>query len=175
MKMKKLRKGQGGFTLIEIVIAIAIAGLITAGITVAIMQILTINTRASNHMVAVRQVQQAGKEVSKDTLQAQTVNASGTQGFPLILSWAEWGTNQTHTVKYELVGPPDEVKKLQRTHSINGGNLTVTTVAEYIASNQTSCAPLGVLPAGSALSFTVTATLGDQSETRLYEVERRPT
>jgi len=172
--MKLIHKGERGFTLIELLIAIVIAGLITAGITFAIMQLLTINTRASNHMVAVRQVQQAGKEVSKDVLQAQSVNATGTRGFPLVLTWTEWGTNNTHAVNYTLENAPSGLKELQRRESIDGGNPTVTTVAEYIASNQTSCAPLGVLQAGSALNFTVTATVGDQGETRLYEVKPRP-
>jgi prepilin-type N-terminal cleavage/methylation domain-containing protein len=173
-KMKTLKDGQSGFTLIELVIAIAIAGLITGGITVAIMQILTINTRASNHMVAVRQVQQAGKEVSKDTLQAQGVNATGAGwGLTLNLTWDEWGTNQTHTVVYKLIDGPGQGAELQRTHSVNGGNSTLTTVAEYIDPDpaQTSC---DWDEDNKVLTFKVTATAGDQSETRIYEVEPRP-
>jgi len=181
--MKLIHKGERGFTLIELLIAIVIAGLITGGITFAIMQILTINTRASNHMVAVRQVQQAGKEVSKDALQAQGINATGSWGFPLILTWTEWGTNQTHTVRYELVGAVDEAKKLQRSHSVTGGNSTNTTVAEYIdpGPGQTSCVWNAT---ARVLIFKVTATVGGQSvggqivggqsETRIYEVEPRP-
>ncbi len=163
---------QGGFTLIELIIAIAIAGIITAGITGAIMQILTINHRASNHMVAVRQVQQAGKEVSKDTLQAQSVNVTTpSQGFPLTLIWTEWGTNQTHKViyDYESVVPPGEVTGLQRTHYVNDVDPTETTVAEYIDPYETS-----FVAAGDAFIFTVTATVGTEIETRIYEVEPRP-
>ena len=171
-------KDQGGFTLIELIVAIAIAALITAGITAAIMQVLTINTRASNHMVAVRQVQQAGKEVSKDTLQAQSVNATGSWGFPLILTWTEWGTNNTHTVDYTLEERPGGVVRLQRGHSVNGGNSTVTTVAEYIDGNidpattkaKTRCEWDA---ADRVLVFTVTATLGTESETRIYDIDQR--
>ena len=172
--MKKLREGQRGFTLIELLIAIVIAGLITGGITFAIMQLLTINTRASNHMVAVRQVQQAGKEVSKDTLQAQNVtvnNATGSRGFPLTLNWTV--NNSTHGVIYSLNGTGD-LRTLQRKYYFNSALNSTTTVAEYIALNQTTCAPPGPLPRRAALNFTVTATVGDQSETRLYEVQPRP-
>jgi prepilin-type N-terminal cleavage/methylation domain-containing protein len=169
--MKLIHKGQRGFTLIELIIAIAIAALITGGISAAIMQILTINVRDSNHMIAVRQVQQAGKEVSKDTLQAQSVNATTpSQGFPLTLTWTEWGTNQTHTVNYTLEDMSGGLKKLQRKHFDSALNSTTTTiVAEYISS-----ASFVKLPSAVVYDFTVTATVGDQSETRIYEIEPRP-
>jgi len=170
-RLRFVHNNQKGFTLIELIIAIAIAALITGGITAAIMQILTINTRASNHMVAVRQVQQAGKEVSKDALQAQAVNATTpSQGFPLTLTWTEWGTNQTHTVTYTLEDMSGGLKKLQREHFDSALNSTTTTiVAEYISS-----ASFVQLPSAVVYDFTVTATVGDQSETRIYKVQPRP-
>ena len=187
-KMKKLKKGERGFTLIEVLVVLTLIGIITGGITAAIMQVLTINTRASNHMVAVRQVQQAGKEVSKDTLQAQSVNATGAGwDFTLNLTWDEWGTNQTHTVIYKLGYGPGEVVELQRSHSVNGGNSTVTTVAEYIDPAETSCCcdcdgdgdcDGDCNCDDKVVIFKVTATLGNGRygaiETRIYEIEPRP-
>jgi prepilin-type N-terminal cleavage/methylation domain-containing protein len=163
--MKKLNKGQSGFTLIELMIAIGIAGLITAGITFAIMQLLTINTRASNHMVAVRQVQQAGKEVSKDALQAQNVTCGVDCGFPLTLAWKDW-EGSVNQVTYTIT----EDNELLRSHNITEDRV----IAQYIDPNcvHTSC----VLNAATkVLTFTVTATVGTESETRIYEVEPRPT
>jgi prepilin-type N-terminal cleavage/methylation domain-containing protein len=171
--MKKLHKGQRGFTLIEMLVVLTLIGLITGGITAAIMQILTINHSASNHMIAVRQVQQAGKEVSKDTLQSQSVNATGGQGFPLTLIWEEYGTNQTHLVIYDFGGMSGEGKELERSHTINGGNLTVIRVAQYIDPYHTSCSWNN-----ATLTFTVTATVGsgpyEAIEKRIYEIEPRP-
>ena len=174
-KLRLICKNQKGFTLVEMLMVVTLVGLLSTGITAALMQLLTINSRSSNHMIAVRQVQQAGKEVSKDALQAQSVDASGSSGFPLTLTWDEWGTNDTHEVIYDLVDMPyGEYKKLQRSHSVNDEEPTVTLVAEHIDLADTNCYPLGVLPPNGKLIFTVTATVGDQSETRVYEIEPRP-
>ena len=168
MKMKKLKKGQKGFTLVELLIVIAITGLITGGITATIFQVFNINTRNTNRMTAVRQVQQAGFWVSPDVQMAQSVNATGSPDF-LTLNWIEWGTNNTHEVIYTLEYMSGELKKLQRSHSVNGGDPTVTPVAEYIDPGQTSC-----VWDGEWLTFNVTATVGEESETRVYEVKPRP-
>ncbi len=175
-RFRFMHNGQGGFTLLELIIAIAIAGLITAGITVAIMQILTINTRASNQMIAVRQVQQAGKEVSKDALQAQPskieIEPDDPPGAFLVLNWTDWeGGN--NTVIYTLQDMPSspDLSVLARNHTINGTPEATAppVVAQYIDPTQTSCVRNGTL-----LVFTVTATVGEQSETRIYEIEPRP-
>jgi len=177
--MRKLNKDERGFTLIEMVVVIVLIGLITGGITAAIMQVLTINTRASNHMIAIRQVQQAGKEVSKDALQAQSINATISPDVLLILTWDEWGTNQTNTVNYTLENMSGGLKRLQRSHTFNDTVQTTAppVVAEYI---DDTIDPVTGEPKtncdwdGSVLTFTVTATVGTESETRIYEIEPRP-
>jgi prepilin-type N-terminal cleavage/methylation domain-containing protein len=179
-RLRFIRKGQRGFTLVELIIAIAIAGLITGGITAAVMQVLTINSRSSNHMIAVRQVQQAGKEVSKDALQSQNVNPAeaaeedpfGTN-FPLSFNWTDW-EGLENVVVYTI-----EDGELKRSHSVNGTAQTTApaVVAEYIdvtlvtAKAKTNC---DWNEASRVLTFTVTATVGTESETRIYEVEPRP-
>ena len=179
--MKKLYKDERGFTLIEMLVVLVLIGIITGGITAAIMQVLTINTRASNHMIAVRQVQQAGKEVSKDTLQAQSVNATCSPDF-LTLNWIEWAagnmTGNNHTVIYTLIDMPSSgLKKLQRKHYINLTLNSTNIIAEYI---DDTIDPVIVEPKtrcewiDSMLIFTVTATVGTESETRIYEIEPRP-
>jgi prepilin-type N-terminal cleavage/methylation domain-containing protein len=167
-RLEFVHSNQKGFTLLELIIAIAIAGLITAGITVAIMQILTINHRASNHMIAVRQVQQAGEEVSRDTLQSQNVTYDGSPGFNLTLAWKNpegAGNVVTYTIS--------EANELARSHSVNGTPVETAPpiVAQHIDPDQTNCVWNAT---ARVLVFTVTAAVGTESETRIYEIEPRP-
>lgn len=172
MKMGRLNKDQKGFSLLELVIAIALTGLITAAITTTVFQVFNMNTRSANRMAAVSQVQHAGKIVSEDILEANIVDAEDdpdTLELELvILTRNDFATNATHEVTYTLDGGV-----LWRSESVEGeeGEI-VTRVAEYIS--QASFDPTGLLPAGAVLTFTVTATAGDESETRVYEVQPRP-
>lgn len=169
MKMKKLKKGQWGFTLIELIIVIGLTGIITAGITLTIMQVFNMDARTRDDMIAVYQVRQAGKLVSEDILEAQDVDTEDDPGTPkLELLTLTWATNYTHEVIYTL-----EDNELWRSESVNSGDPTMTRVAEYIDPDQTSCVPKPWVD-GSVLTFTVTATVGEQSETRVYEVKPRP-
>jgi prepilin-type N-terminal cleavage/methylation domain-containing protein len=160
MKMKKLNKDQKGFTLIEVLIAIAITGLITWGITMTIFQVFDMNTRSTNRMAAITQLENAGLWVSKDTQMANDVSTPSEES--LQLTWNDyWDTGASHNVTYTL-----EDNTLQRSHSVNGGASNSTTIAEYI--DQTS-----FVWDGDWLTFTVTATVGGESETRVYKVTPR--
>jgi hypothetical protein len=165
--MKKLKKGERGVTLVELVIVVALAGLVGAAITATAFQVFTFSTRLSNQMTAVRQVQQAGFWLSPDVMMAQNVTPGVSSGFPLILTWEEGGTGVPHEVKYTLVDMSGGLARLQREHKIDSALNSTTIVAEYISS--ASFVPV----AGGAYDFTVTATVGDQIENRVYQVEPR--
>lgn len=166
MKMKKLKKDQRGLTLIELTMVIAATALIAGGITMTIMNVFNTNLRTSNHMVAVSQVEHAGFWVSPDVQMALDVD---TESEFLKLTWVEGGTNDVHEVIYSLEDMPVGLKRLQREHYIESGLDSTIVVAEYIDPVQTSC-----VWAGGELTFTVTATVGTQSETREYGITPRP-
>ncbi len=160
-----INKNQLGFTLIELALAIAISGVITGGITMTIFSVVNGNIRTSNHMTVVRQVQNAGYWVSHDALMAQAepvimTNGSG-QLVSITLTWAEWGSGGAHQVTYTLEGT-----ELWRDYD---GQRSL--VAQYIDSDpdNTNCDFTG-----GKLTFTVTATVQEQSETRIYEAGPRP-
>lgn len=104
MGMKLIHKGQKGLTLLELIIAIAITSLITGGIGTIVYQIHTGSARSANHMVAVRQVQEAGYWLSTYAYTAQNTTITGTSGFPLILQWIDFNENKWQKIVFNLTG-----------------------------------------------------------------------
>jgi len=174
--MKKLHKDQRGITLIELLIAILLTGLITGGITLTIFQVFNMNTRTSNRMTAVSQVEHSGKLVSEDILEAQNVTPGADAGFPLTLTWTEVGeAANTYKVIYKLEDTSGPTI-LWREYYVNLALNSTTKVAEYIDPDETSIDPDEPcsFPNCGAFTFEVTANVGGQSETRVYEVKPRP-
>jgi prepilin-type N-terminal cleavage/methylation domain-containing protein len=172
--MKRLHKDQRGFSILELVIVILLTGIITTAITTTFFQVFNMNTRTANHMTAVSQVQQAGKIVSEDMFEAQPlmIDDNPEEGEFLKLGWVALNSTAVHEVVYTL-----EDGELWRSESIDDGEPTVTRVAEYINPAETSCecsCDEGCNCDGLVLTFKVTATVGDESETRIYEVKPRP-
>ncbi len=102
MDTRLIYKDQKGFTLLELLIGIALTALIATGITMAISQTFTGSTRSSNDMAAVRQVQEAGYWVSFYAYAAQDAAITGDSGFPLILRWVDFDTNERQKVVFSL-------------------------------------------------------------------------
>lgn len=168
---QRIGNNQKGFTMVELLMAMAVAGIIAAAIGTTTAQVFNLNTRTSNHMVAVRQVQSAGYWVSRDAQMAQVRTVPGVPGLPFSLVWTDWNGN-VNNVTYSIVG-----KALKRRFIVSGSSPSDTTsfVAQSIDSGGTSC---NYDLASNTLTFTVTATVGSgsraESETRKYEVKPRP-
>jgi len=169
-----MKLGEKGFTLVELLVAITIMVLASGAAGAAIFQIFRGTERNSNHMTAVRQVQNAGYWISRDAQMAQSVNLTSPNF--LMLSWTEANSGDEYQVVYTLENMPgSELKELRRNQSINGGGSTATLVAQYIDSDleKTTCES-----ANGTLTLTVMATVGEgapmQSETRTYKLVPRP-
>jgi prepilin-type N-terminal cleavage/methylation domain-containing protein len=160
--MKRLHKDQRGLTIIELLVVIVLTALVTTAVTTTFFQVFDMNTRTANHMSALSQVQQAGKLVSEDILEAQAIDDNPPGGEFLILGW---NSTSLHEITYTL-----EDSELWRTESIDGDS-AMTRVAEYIDPDPTKTYCDW---SDGVLIFKVTATVGEESETRIYRVQPRP-
>jgi type II secretory pathway pseudopilin PulG len=132
-------RSEDGYSLIGIVIALAIITIITSGIMMAIHQIYNTSSDNTNHLVAIREVENAGRWFTLDGQKALIIEPEqDPDGFPLTISWDDTDDNQ-HEVVYTL--SPDN--KLQREHyinrTVNPNPDTTTLVASYIDLSNTSC------------------------------------
>ena len=158
-----------GFTMIELIIGLAIAGFLSLAVSMAVYELFVVNASASNQTTVVRQVQNVGYWICRDSLGAQTIieeNDPDTPDF-LILRWTDW-SGVDYEAYYYFEG--DE---LRRSYTVGENPPTYSTVAEHIDVEETT-----FIDSGAAWILTVKATVGDfpwpVSETRTYEVLPRP-
>jgi len=162
-------RNQKGFTLIEMLVVIALTGIIAAAATMAIHQVLTGTVLSNDQNTAINQVRNAGYWISRDALMAQSVNITGASDFPLTLRWTDRDHNE-HQVDYTLEDMPSGTfKRLQRQETINDAQVTTTTVGQYIDVGNTDCHW-----DGEVLTVNITAQVGDKTETRTFQVKPRP-
>ena len=122
---------QAGYSLVEIIITVAILGLLSAGINASIVQTIRLGSHSSEYMTAIKQVENAVQRMITDIQQAQTVVLTPIEGFPFQLSWVDWdGTN--HAITYQIAGEGE----LQRIYTAGAGSPQYTVVGMYI-----DCAP----------------------------------
>jgi prepilin-type N-terminal cleavage/methylation domain-containing protein len=122
------KAGQSGFTLLEMILALAIISFVTLGVTIANAQIMLQTSRNTDFTVASRQALNAAHWISRDAQMSHSIN--GTSGFPqtenLTIEWEEWD-NTEHLVVYSLQG-----NQLIREYSVDGGATETTLIADYI-------------------------------------------
>lgn len=159
----KTRK-QKGYTVIEMVIGVALVGILGIGITGFTMQTLSYGTKSNNKMLAMMQVENAGYWVSRDVQMSANISLGENAGFPLELNWLDIDQNE-YQVIYSLTG-----SEIQRSLSKNGQEELQTSIAQSInpAIDLTSCTYTDGL-----FIFKVTATLGNDDVTRTYQIKKR--
>ena len=179
-RLRAISRYQQGFTLAEIVIAIAITALIGSAVATATYQIVNINASSTNHQIAITQVQSAVHSISRDAQQAQYIipkdvlldtpvpMVDGVISFNLfdvippdkdkiVIEWTEW--DMTHKeITYEIVNG-----SLQRDLSIVANNISA------LSGNWNTLTKV--------LTITITATVNAPKpsiETRTFQIKPRP-
>jgi prepilin-type N-terminal cleavage/methylation domain-containing protein len=129
----KVNASNRGFTLVEILIAVAIMGILATILSMAITQIVMVNASSNNHMKAITQVENALHYINRDVQEAQTINPINydlVSGNKLTINWTDWNDN-TAEVEYWITN--GNLNKKQ-TMTPNSGSPTITqsVVASYI-------------------------------------------
>lgn len=145
-------KEQKGFTLVELLIATAITGLIFSILGTAIFQIITITEYGNDKMVAMHELQNAAHWFSFDGQRASTATA----GDELVLTLSD-----NSSVTYAVVGT-----SLRRTAGASQMTLAQNIAsASFSVENRTISMTIVSSPEGRT----------DVSENGTYEVYLRPT
>ena len=167
-RLVQINKNQRGFTLIEVVIVLFITSIILSIVSLAFSEVFTYNTRNTNHMTAIKEVEHAVYRITLDAQMTQSVSGNLTAVNGLTLNWVDWN-GSLNNVTYNVVNG-----QLQRCCSVNGGQFICTVVVAHLNSTQTSC-----VVSSQVLSFKITSTVGGgflmRSETRSFNVTPRYT
>lgn len=167
-----------GFTLIELVVALAIIPLIGIASTMTVFQVLKFTERSNSRMTVVTQVQNAGYWISGDAQAAERVVVDNLEpDVFLILTWTEreYGDDSTyHSVTYLFEQLSDGIGRLKRVHWSSTGANEETLVAEHIYYDPADPVDTSSVSYQAPLLITkLTSRFGDAIETREYRTSRR--
>jgi prepilin-type N-terminal cleavage/methylation domain-containing protein len=181
-RIKIINRWESGFTLIEVLIALIISGLIGSGIAATTYQVININNMSSNRLIAVKQVEHVVDSISRDASSAQDVITSfgwsGGIGF-VQFNWVTWD-NITKQVKYTLPFNQNSQNKnwnnqLKRIdNTVPATSIVMTNYLDYNWDNPgnspTNCE---YNPTTGVLTVTISCTAGGATETRTFQVVPR--
>jgi prepilin-type N-terminal cleavage/methylation domain-containing protein len=163
--LDNLKSGQRGFTLIEMLVALAITGFMISGVASTVSQVITVNALSANRMQVIKQVENAGNSLFRDAQMAKNaVPGTGTSLVKLTLT-------DLSTIEYTITN--NQLKRIYTDHS-NPAKNTTTLISENIdiSDGMNSCsfnAPI--------LTVKITASTGNlrpASETRTFQISLRP-
>ncbi len=168
-KIRSLHRNQAGFTLIEVIAALAITGLIGLGAAMANAQVINQTVKNNDYTTANRQVLNAIQWISRDAQMAQSID--NWQHFPatsnLTFTWVTWDNKTAHAV-YSV----DANFQLKRTYTITGSPPQVNLIAQYV-----KIAPVCTW-VNEEFTITITGTVGSGARvvnvTRLNVTAPRP-
>ncbi len=183
-----INKGsQKGFSLIELLIALAIGTILLAGLSGALYQLLASSSSNTNNLMALNQVQSAGYWISKDVQQAKmediTVDSDSSTEDIFSIRWDEFSYDAEllkngHKVIYRL-----ENGNLYRDYYKTEESLTYETPADdYIYSFQNTILVAQYIDSNISLVKSDTVTLSvaatiagwkEGSAERIYVIENR--
>lgn len=171
-----LHDKERGFTLIEILLALAITGILAIGIVVAIAQINKVDYICNSRVIAVKQVENAVHYINRDIQQAQKIEVNGS-GYWIRLTWVSWEDNSQIQVIYNVDGNQNLIR--EELVTLGGSTTTSSTnVAKYIESGSkiVTAPDTGQTPPEKSWTVQLTSsyTSGSKTATETREIKVIP-
>ena len=155
-----------GFTLVELVIAMAISSVIMSGLAMTVVTLVKNHEWSISHNIALQQVQNAGHWISNDVRMAESVILGNPNGFPLTLDIpVDTDENNDYSIEYVFDG--DKLKR-----KVYDPSLTLTSetfIAQYVDVEDTTFVSVD----SYSYKLTVKASRDDAVEERIYEISQR--
>ena len=163
-----MKRGEKGFTLLELLVGVAIMGIIVVSLAMLTMTLLTNPKQSNDNNIVLQEVRNAATWISRDVQMSRSVNATDPNGFPLTLAIpVDDNEDNDYKIDYLFTG-----SKLKRQEYDSLDNLTSETfIAEYIDTSNTT---FSALDADAGLhEFTVRAAKREAVATMSYEISQR--
>jgi len=174
--MMNLFRNEKGFSLLELLLVLGIMGAIGGAMTMTTATIVKITPESNEHIIALRQAQNAGYWITRDAQTAQTVTTDPGTGFLELTSTVfSGGAYVDVTILYQLDTMPDmpaTIKRLMRTS--NGVPMMVAEYIYYDPVGNPDATKVEYDSASKKLSFWVTAKAGNVAlAQKKYEATQR--
>ena len=180
---KILRGNQRGFTLIEMIVGVAISSFIMAGIVISLHQIMVCGENVREDMRSTQFVQNTGSWISRDLLMSQTIlsgdNPDTEQNESIILYWTGASRKDAqdndcidyYEVSYYLDSEELRRKEYVTTKVYNpNGSLVETIENQGIALISDNITDFSVNSENITLVLSITALVGDAQTEQTYEI-----
>jgi prepilin-type N-terminal cleavage/methylation domain-containing protein len=154
-------RSQFGFTLIELVVAMGLVGIIMSAITATLYQMWNNNTRDTYHMMATKQIENSLHFLLRDVQMAQVIETTSLEHDEILrLSWISWDEADIQ-VSYFWDNTDQNLRRVASTEG------TSTTVAYAIETQ-----PIITISEGN-LTVDLTCTIRSATEHRLVVIKPR--
>ena len=185
MMLRKLlsfiNKDNRGFTLIEMMVVLALTGVIGNALVITINTTTDTVGKSRNQVDSTCQVRTAELWIQKDGKMAHTINlgSPSATGLPVTLVWHDWDGN-----KYQATYAIEDNVLVRNYEVLSPDNTVIESLTQIIAedivagSPQTTCRVIETGDKAGEIIFTMTVQQGDDKQKglaiRTFEVRPRP-
>jgi len=174
----KITGHEKGFAFIEVMLAIAISGVIIGVIVMTISQAFTGSRSSNDQATVLNHVQNAGCWIVRDAQMSEYKHVNGDINFGnqdvVSFKWWDWSTGQKNLCKIDYKLKDNKLIRTFKRHEGEGEGTVVeqteTEVARYIT--EAGCPSNGDL---ELLTVTITGSIGEATLTEEYEANPRVT